>query len=291
MQTLSDIRAMLAARGITPKHRLGQNFLHDQNLIRKLIDAAGVAAGELVLEVGPGTGALTEAMLERGLTVVAVELDADMVAIIRERLARHLGGSLTLIEGDCLDGKYALNPAIAAALAGRSFTLVANLPYNAATPLMMNLLVDHPECRALFITIQKEVAERLVAKPGTKQYGPLAIMAQMLAAVEVIATLPPTCFWPAPEVTSAMVGVRRRGEEKPSAVSHQPPVEPGATLTPDEARSLSKFVTGLFTKRRKQLGTILGRDRADWPEGVTPDLRPEALTPAQAVALWRVVAR
>lgn len=304
MQTLTDMRAMLAARGLTPKHRLGQNFLHDQNLIRKLVDAACVTASDVVLEVGPGTGALTEALLERGATVVVVELDPDMAALIRERLAVHLGGPLTLIEGDCLDGKHALNPAISAALAGRPFTLVANLPYNAATPLIMNLLVDHPECRGLYVTIQKEVAERLAAKPGTRQYGPLSIMAQTMADVEVIATLPPSCFWPAPDVTSAMVGVRR----KRSAISHQPSAASGQRsevsgqrsefsgareaipLMPDEARSLSKFVTGLFTRRRKQLGTILGRDRADWPSGVTPDLRPEALTPEQMVALWRAAA-
>jgi len=287
MQTLTDIKSLLAARGIRPKHRLGQNFLHDQNQIRKLVDAAlgdegavppisrRLSSRGLVLEVGPGTGALTEALVERGCDVIACEIDANMIAILRERF----DGRVTLIEGDALAGKHEINPAILGAIAGGPFKLIANLPYQIATPLMMNLLIDVPNCMGQFITIQKEVADRMLAIPGTKDYGPLSIVAQTFARIEMIGVVPPSCFWPEPEVTSAMVAIfpspsgRRVGGE--------------GTRKPDQLdrRAFARFATMLFTKRRKQLGSIFGRTRA-LPAGIDPSLRPEALAPQQVVLLF-----
>ncbi|MFM8732719.1 MAG: rRNA adenine N-6-methyltransferase family protein, partial [Phycisphaerales bacterium] len=113
-QTLSEIRAELDARGIRPKHRFGQNFLHDHNQLRRLVSAAAVAPGELVLEVGPGTGTLTETLLDAGCEVVACELDPDMAEIVRARNRHRLcagAGRVTVVEDDCLDGKHALSPA------------------------------------------------------------------------------------------------------------------------------------------------------------------------------------
>lgn len=270
MQTLSEIRALLEARGLRPKHRLGQNFLHDKNQLRKLIDAAHVQPGEVVLEVGPGTGTLTEALLERGAEVIACELDPDMSAIVRERL----GDCVTLIEGDCLESGRRLHPAVLESMRGRAFALVANLPYHAASPLMAALALDHPECRGQFVTIQREVADRLLAEPGTKAYGPLTIIIRALADVERIGVLKPSCFWPPPQVDSAMVSIVPRT---------------GASIAQDERQSFARFVTQLFTKRRKQLGTILGRDRAAdwWPHGIDPEQRPETLPVEQVIALWR----
>jgi len=267
VQSLSTIRALLDDRGLRPKHRLGQNFLHDQNQIRKLLAAAGVASGDLVLEVGPGTGALTEALVDAGAEVIASELDDDMANIVADRLALRV----TLIRGDCLEGKRALAPAVRTALAGRPFLLIANLPYGAATPLMATLLVSHPECRGQFVTVQREVADRLAAAPGTKTCGSLSVIAQSLATVEVISILPGSCFWPAPEVTSAMIAIR--------------PFVPRPT---HDAESLANFVGMLFQRRRKQLGSILGRTLA-WPEGIQATMRPESLTPAQAIALQAAV--
>src|SRR5690606_3613189 len=109
-----------------------------------------------------------------------------------------------------LESKRTLNPEIVRALGDREFTLVANLPYNAASSLMAVLLTDHPRCRAQYVTIQKEVGERLAAKPGTKDYGPLTVIAQALATVRRVAVLPPECFWPRPGVTSAMLELKRR---------------------------------------------------------------------------------
>lgn len=278
MQTLADIKALLAARGLAPRRSLGQNFLIDKNLVTKFADAALAHGSRLVLEVGPGTGALTEALLARGCRVVAIELDAGLASLLRDRtpdlIALAPGASLRVVEGDALAGPGGrrLNPEAAALLAGEPFSLIANLPYNAATPLMMALLIEHPECRRLAVTIQREVADRLVAKPNTPDYGTLGIVAQSLARVERIADLPPECFWPRPEVTSAMVVLDRLPEP----------------LTPDP-RGLAKFCQRLFSARRRQLGSTLGRS-LDWPPGIRPEQRPAELSPAQIIALARLVA-
>lgn len=283
MQTLATIKQLLAERGLRPKHRFGQNFLHDLNLMRKLIEAAGVRPGELVLEVGPGTGSLTEALLEAGAEVVACELDRDLAALLRERL----GDKITLIEGDALERGRALNPQIVEALqrraggSSRRFKLVANLPYQVASSLITTLLIDHPTCIGQFVTVQLEVAERLLANSGSgKDYGPLTIITQAFAHVELIAKAPAACFWPAPKVESALVAVTPR---------------PADALNIEDRRAFAEFVVTTFMKRRKQLGTIFGRNRDVWPalavNSITPDLRPEALSVAQMSTLWRAVGR
>ncbi len=271
MQTLSEIRALLDARGLRPRHRFGQNFLHDHNQIRRLIERSAIAPGDCVLEVGPGTGALTEALVEAGGRVLACEIDLDMAAIVTDRVIARAPDQVALVIGDCLDGKHALSvmmlEAVDSHFAGRPFKLVANLPYQAATPLMIMLLTTRADCVGQFVTIQREVAQRIVAKPGSRDYGPLAVYSSLLARSEVFAELPPSCFWPAPEVTSAMVAIERL----PSPPSLNP-------------IALGEFMHTLFSKRRKQIGTILGRDGA-WPEGILPSMRPEELTPPQIVAL------
>ena len=274
MQTLTEIRQLLDERGLRPKRRLGQNFLHDKNQLTKLIDAANVNRGDLVLEVGPGTGTLTSALLERGAKVIACEIDDDMAAIIEHVFADQIRrGSLQLIRSDALERGRRLSSPVVDAVGNRSFKLIANLPYQIASPLMTALLLDHSsQCTGEFVTIQKEVADRLLAQPGTKEYGPLTIIVQALAEVKRIATLSPGCFWPPPDVTSAMVAINPRTLD----------------LSSVDRRSFATFVTQLFTKRRKQLGAILGREVNLWPEGVSSSQRPEALTIDQLLALWRM---
>ena len=265
MQTLTHIRALLDAHGLKPQHRLGQHFLHDKNLLRRLIGAAEIAPGELVLEIGPGTGTLTEGLCAAGAEVVACEIDTGLAVIMRERF----GHGVHLLECDCLGRGRRLAPPLTDVLARRPFKLVANLPYQVASPIMVTLLVHHPECRGQFVTIQQEVAERLAAEPSTKAYGALTVTVRGLAEVTPIARLPASCFWPRPKVASTMVAIRRRLPE-----------EHGIT----DPETLATFATALFGKRRKQLGTIFGRE-VKWPDGITPDLRPDALTVQQIIEL------
>lgn len=289
VQTLSEIRGLLESRGLSPRRALGQNFLVDKNLLGKLVDAAGVRAGDLVLEVGPGTGTLTETLLERasvgtaaagpaasgaaaagGARVVAIELDRGLAELLRERLSVFIAdGRLQLVEGDCLATGKRLNEEAARLLAGKPFSLVANLPYQAGTALMLELLINHPNCGTMAVTIQREVGERLIASPGSRDYGLLGVVVGAMAQVEWVADLPPECFWPRPEVTSCMVVVRRR-----------------AVPATDDAAGLAAFCQRLFSKRRKQLGAILGRS-IRWPSGVSATQRPEELDVDQIVGLAR----
>ncbi len=263
MQTLTEIRTLLAERGLRPKRRAGQHFLHDKNQLLRLVAAAQIEPGETVLEVGPGTGTLTEALLDAGAQVVACEIDPDLASILTDRL----GGRIRLIVGDCLSG-HALHPDVCAELVGRRFKLVANLPYDVAGTLIGALLSDHPACTAMYVTVQREVADRILARPGTKAYGAISVVTGALADARRIANIPASCFWPVPKVESAMLAIH-----------------PRAAHGIEDPRALQRFATRMFSSRRKQLGTIFGRDRADWPAGITPDLRPEVLSPEQFVAL------
>lgn len=272
MQTQRKIMAMLGERGLSPTKSLGQNFLVDQNLIRRLVDEAGVGAGDLVLEIGPGTGAMTEALLERGCRVVASELDRGLADLLRDRLGAD--ERFRLVEGDCLERKRAMSAAVMSALGGERFTLVSNLPYQAGTPAMLALLTQHANCLGLAVTVQKEVAERMVASPGTKAYGTLGVVAQGMALPRLIATLGPACFWPRPKVTSAMVVALRRAD----------PVAPVGEV----ATAMASFCTQLFSLRRKQLGgawKMLGLSPESLPPDVDPVSRVEALAPEAIASL------
>ena len=278
-QTLTDIKTLLASHGLHPKKRFGQNFLHDGNHMRRIMDAAAPGSGELILEVGPGTGALSERLLEAGANVLAVEIDPDMEPILRQRLA-PFGDRFQLHIGDILESKHTLNPSVIELLnvppqppppnpQPPTFKLIANLPYNIASPLLVNLAVDHPGMSTAVIMIQREVADRITAGPGGKDYGPLSVILQAMCEVDIVGTLSPACFWPAPKVGSAVVRLVRR-------------VSP---LTDDPA-ALSKLLQKLFQKRRKQIGAILGRDTA-LPAGIDPDARPESLLVEQFASLAR----
>lgn len=271
MQTLSEIKSLLAARGLSPRKSLGQNFLVDKNLIGKLIDAAAVGPGDLVVEVGPGTGTLTEALLERGCEVIACELDRGLAELLRERIPTVPGGGggrFSLVEGDCLRSGRQVNAELVEKIGGRPFKVVANLPYGAATPFMLAVLIEHAACSTIAVTIQKEVVDRLVAERGNKDYGTLGIVVQTMAEVERVAKLPKECFWPQPDVTSAMCVLHRR-----------------AVMLTADAAALTVFAQALFSKRRKQLGAVVGqmadRARLIWPSGAGPTMRAEELSPTQ----------
>ena len=275
VQTLTEIKSLLAAHGLHPKKRFGQNFLHDGNHMRKILDAAELQPGDLVLEVGPGTGALTERLLEAGANVVAVEIDTDLEPILHQRLTQGpFGPNFTLHLGDALDGKHAINPHVLQLLADRPFKLIANLPYNVASPLMVNLALDHPAMTGAVVMVQKEVADRLAAGVGEgKAYGPLGIIIQAIFQVTRVGVLSPGCFHPPPGVASAVVSLKRLDQP----------------ICDDPAR-FAAFVHELFGRRRKQIGAILGRDTT-LPDWLDPNARPESLSVEQIAELDRYIDR
>lgn len=267
-QTLGEIRALLRRHGLSPRHALGQNFLHDASKLLKIIELADIEPDERVLEVGPGTGVLTALLLHAGARVLAVELDAALEPVLLDRL-QGFGDRFELMIGDVLDGKHAIRPGVLDRLGGERFQLVANLPYQIASPLLAELATHVPHCRRGLAMVQREVADRLAAVPGTKQYGPLTVSVQAQCRVRRVMTLKPGCFFPAPKVESAVVAFERRD----------------APLT-DDPDGLSALLHTLFSKRRKQLGAILGRD-FPFPDGVDPTMRPEQLDVATLAAMPR----
>ena len=264
-QTKQEIQSILTAAGSGPRHRFGQNFMIDGNLVRVVADAGEIAAGDLVVEVGPGTGTLTDEILSRGAEVVAVEIDRDLAGTLRTRYAEQ--PRFRLIEGDALAGKHAVNEELAAVLKGaegRPRKLVANLPYNIASPLVVELLIVGVDL--LVFTVQKEVADRLRATAASEAYGPLTVVVQRLAEVEVLRTLPPQAFWPAPKIDSALVRMRRKDQLGEHAVG------------------FGRFVHQLFSARRKTLRKALAQagyaaDEMIAARGLDPQARPETLSP------------
>ncbi|MHC4334080.1 MAG: 16S rRNA (adenine(1518)-N(6)/adenine(1519)-N(6))-dimethyltransferase RsmA [Planctomycetota bacterium] len=215
MQTKQQIQKLLASAGVSPNKRFGQHFLIDLNLMRLLVESAGIHSNDIVLEVGCGTGSLTEELVQKAGRVVVAELDDVLAAITEKRLAKQQ--NVEVLDTDVLEGKNAIDKAVLAALrrargecSGR-LMLVANLPYGAASPVMLNLVTGPVFADSMYVTIQKEVAERMTAAPGSKHYGTLSIFLAVTGEVKIIRILRPSVFWPQPEVDSAMVSfVRRR---------------------------------------------------------------------------------
>lgn len=285
-QTLQEIRRLLSGAGLAPRHRLGQNFLVDLNLMRKLVHAADLSSADTVLEVGPGTGSLTELLLDAGATVVAVEVDRGLQGLLRERLGVH--ERFTLVQADALATKHELNPLVAQLLdergprPGGHLKLVANLPYQIATPLLVDLLLHRLWFERFVVTIQKEVGERLAAPPNVESYGPVSVLMQVLAEVTPLAILPPRVFWPRPKVESLMISVRPR------------PVPLAAVDTPAD---FSAFVHEAFRQRRKMLRRLLrDKDEAEvqarfHQAGVCPEARPAELAPDAWIRLYQAIRR
>ena len=277
-QSKSEIQSLLAGVNTAgPRHRFGQNFMIDQNLVRLVADAGELSPADWCLEVGPGTGTLTEELLARAGRVTAVEIDRDLARLLRDRLAGR--EAFRLIEGDALAGKHGLNADLVALLreargSGVHPKLVANLPYNIASPLVVELLIEGVELLAF--TVQKEVADRLRAAAGSEAYGPLTVMVQMLGRVEVLRTLPPQAFWPAPKIESSLVRVTR------------------VDRLGGRVRPFGAFVQKVFSFRRKTLRKALAQGGYD-PERVLGatrlggQQRPEMLTPEQFLGMFETV--
>jgi len=217
MQTKRQIRQLLESAQLHPKKRLGQHFLVDLNLMRLLVESAAISGDDIVLEVGCGTGSMTQALAEKAARVIAVESDRSLASIAASQTAGNK--NVELINCDVLAGKHRLNArvwrAVEAARLRRSgrLLLVSNLPYNIASPLMMNLVEGPLVADAMHITVQKEAADRMTAAAGGGNYGALSIFLAATGSARRIRVLKPSVFWPKPKVDSAMVSFSRDRRE------------------------------------------------------------------------------
>jgi 16S rRNA (adenine1518-N6/adenine1519-N6)-dimethyltransferase len=254
--------------------RYGQHFLRSHAVLEKIAAAAEIAGAEPVLEIGPGEGALTELLLRAGAKLVAVEIDPDLAASLRQRF----GERLRIVEGDIL--KTALEPE---ALFGQAapYAVIANLPYYLSTPLLFRLIAARRHLSRLVLMLQREVAERIVAGPQDgKDYGSLSIAAQHAFSVQRLFTVPPGAFRPPPKVDSAVVRLVPR--------------EP--LLTEAAEAAFFEHVKRLFTRRRKLMLPGLLKERPELTDAQRGELdrmigtrRAEALTPEEHLEVFRVV--
>ena len=271
--TPATIPALLARHGLRPSRALGQNFLADPNTARRIARLAQVQSGDRVLEIGPGIGSLTVALLEAGAAVTALELDEHVIPALEETVGTN---AVQIVRGDALRVDFdELLP-----VDGRPWCMVSNLPYNVATPIVMRVLESVPRIASMLVMVQREVGERMAAGPGTKAYGAVSVKIAYYGHARVVGTVSPSVFIPAPKVDSALVRIVRYTE---------PPV-----VVPSEAR-LFALVRAGFGQRRKMLRGALRAELGDDVEHILESanidgrVRAETLTLEQWAALARVV--
>ncbi|WP_040164810.1 16S rRNA (adenine(1518)-N(6)/adenine(1519)-N(6))-dimethyltransferase RsmA [Microbacterium gorillae] len=273
----AEIRRLAAELDVTPTKKLGQNFVVDANTVRKIVTAADVRAGEHVVEVGPGLGSLTLAILETGARVTAVEIDKRLAAHLPSTAAAHgvPEDALTVITSDALRVDE---------LPGEPTVLVANLPYNVSVPVLLHFMETFDHLQRGVVMVQSEVGERLAAAPGSKIYGSPSVKAAWYGAWRLAGTVSRQVFWPVPNVDSVLVGFRRDPEPRGT-----------------EAERLATFaiVDAAFNQRRKMLrqalSGVLGGSAAAASEvleraGVDPTLRGENLTVEDYLRIARALA-
>jgi 16S rRNA (adenine1518-N6/adenine1519-N6)-dimethyltransferase len=255
-QTLSYLRGLLQSHGISPKNKLGQNFLIDLNLVDLLVRTAAVGKDDLVLEIGSGTGSLTARLAEQAGAVLSVEVDPAFHSLATEIVAG--AANVTLLCMDILKNKNHLNSRwlaaleeLRASLPAARLKVVSNLPYAVATPVIANLLISDIPVERFVVTVQWEIALRLLASPGSKDYGALAVLVQSVADVELVRKLAPSVFWPRPQVESAIVSIVPDASRRQRIPSVQ---------------SFREFLRDLYTHRRKNLRSAL----SSLPTGALP---------------------
>ena len=258
----AQIRELAAKLDLKPSKSLGQNFVIDSNVCTKIVRTAGVTSDDIALEIGPGLGSLTLAMLETAKSVIAVEIDPRLAQQLPITVAEHFEhpGNLTVINKDAL----AVND-----LPFEPTVLVANLPYNVSVPVLLHLLEKFPTLRSGVVMVQAEVADRLAAKPGGKEYGIPSVKAAWWADVKNVGTVSRSIFWPAPNVDSKLVGFTRR-----------------ETAGSEESRAkVFTIIDAAFAQRRKMLrsalsslyGSSSAAEAILIKAGIDPTLRGEAL--------------
>ena len=289
-QTTSYLIRRFAEAGIRPDTRHGQNFLIDLNLLGLIAESANLSDNDVVLEVGTGTGSLTALLAKSAAHVVTVEIDATLHQLARESLAAF--ENVTMLQQDVLKNKNLLHPDVLQAVrqpiqegSASHFKLVANLPYNVATPIISNLLSTDIFPTSMTVTIQKELADRMIASPGTKDYSALSIWIQSQCEVQVVRVMPPSCFWPRPKVNSAIIHIEPQAKLR-ERIPH-----------PDLFHT---FVRSMFFHRRKLLRRVLlsaykGQftksdvDRILGTLGWRGETRAEQLTVEEMIRLFQTV--
>lgn len=273
------VQEILARHGLRPNKQLGQNFLVDENILKKIIAAAELGPEDTVLEIGPGIGVLTGPLAEVARQVIAVEIDKGLIPVLEENLAAY--ANVKIIWGDIL--KVEQGELLAAATT--PFKVVANLPYYITSPVIMALLTGPLPLERLVLMVQREVARRLTAAPGSKDYGVLSVAVQYYTQPEMVAQVPRTVFYPRPDVDSAVVLLKMR----PSP----------AVVVGDEALFF-RLVRGAFGQRRKTLlNSLRGEFGGQYSReelvsflqaaGIDPSRRGETLTLEEFAALARII--
>ena len=239
----------LKSHNISAKKRYGQNFLIDRRVLERIIEGAGISKEDVVLEIGPGIGTLTQALCEAAGHVIAVEIDRDMIPLLEENLSGH--ENYEIINEDVL--KLDLEMLIRErGLGSRPLRVAANLPYYITTPIIMQLLESRIPAKTITVMVQKEVADRMQAAPGTADYGAFSLRVQWDMKPEILFTVPPSCFMPQPGVTSAVIRMTRRDK---------PPV------SVRDGKAMFRLIRAAFGQRRKTLANAVssqlpGLDRA-----------------------------
>lgn len=270
LASLGATRALLETYGLATKHRLGQNFLVDNHVIERIMALAELSGDESVVEVGPGIGTLTLALLQEAARVTSIEADAELEPVLRAHALQH--GNFSFIMGDALR----VDPAeIAGASGGDPELFVANLPYNVAATLILQYFQTMPALRRAVVMVQKEVADRIAARPGTKAYGAYTVKLSLLARVTGRFEVPPRCFCPAPHVDSAVVRLDRVGPQGDAVVDGKPVAH----------AFVAQVVDAAFAQRRKTIRNSMSSsgfdkdalDAAFAACGIAPTARAETI--------------
>lgn len=274
--TIRTTKEIIDRYGFSFQKRFGQNFLIDGNIIDSIIDGASIEATDTILEIGPGIGSLTQMMAESAGKVIAVEIDKKLIPVLEDTLGDY--ENVRIINDDIL--KVDLHSLLKEEGID-SVKVVANLPYYITTPIIMGLLEKDVPIESITVMIQKEVAERMDAKPGTKSYGALTLAVNYYAQTEMVTLVPPGCFIPKPKVGSAVIKLTKLS--KPS-------------VTTQDEDLMFKLIRGAFAQRRKTfINSLTGSQQLDWDKesilaamatiGLDPRIRGERLTLEQFAAL------
>jgi 16S rRNA (adenine1518-N6/adenine1519-N6)-dimethyltransferase len=276
---MGSIRKELAEQGLIPRKKWGQHFLADKNILKKIIKTAEIEKEDIVLEVGPGLGEMTQALAHEAKKVIAVEIDPRLVEILRNKLADI--SNVEIIQSDIL--KFDVRKHLGSEK--HPVKVVANLPYQISTPLLFHFMDSRDLFSSLILMLQREVAERMVAPPGKKTYGPLSVLIQSVADVSICFTVKPSAFFPPPEVETAVI--RLSWKKSPM-------------IAPEQEDGFRAVVKGCLGYRRKTLANALKYSNLLLPEnlekrleqmGIDPRRRPETLSVQEFVGLASVLRR